>query len=409
MKNTSNQSRFLQSNMDEDYDKITSSRLPIIIWIVLVSIVTVALQTMSVPLVVPSLFFVIIMVLHMYLYWRVSDIINRSKALYLFIQGGLIFGSSFIMPDGLPVILIGLIPVLIGQSVAIFFETKKVVFVAFVLYLFFCLITLWVKEVQDLALFIPLLMLMIVVVMAYALLYYRQVNARVRTQTFLRDLELTHQKVEELTLANERQRMARDLHDTLAQGQAGMIMQLEAIDAYLSRGNIDRAHEIVLSSMGQARQTLGDARKAIDDLRTRATPAVNFNEAIHDQLQRFRLATGVNVKLEATIKSVLSGAKMEHVLHMLSETLTNVARHAQASDVSINIGDNQQQFHMVIKDNGRGFNIGKIGKETGHYGLIGIHERARLIGGQIHIESNNEGTTIELSVPVLYGRKNNEA
>ncbi|WP_083679774.1 sensor histidine kinase [Paenibacillus amylolyticus] len=400
MKNISNHPRFLQSSMDDDYDKITSSRLPIIIWIVLVTIVTIVLQTMSLPLLVPTLFFIMIMVLHMYLYWCVNDVINRSRTLYLSIQGNLIFGSSIMMPDGLPVILIGLIPVLIGQSVAIFFETKKVVFVAFVLYIFFCLVTLWTKGVDELILFIPLIILMIVVVMAYALLYYRQVNARVRTQTFLRDLELTHQKVEELTLANERQRMARDLHDTLAQGQAGLIMQLEAVNAYLSRGNIEKAHEIVLSSMAQARQTLGDARKAIDDLRTRATPAVNFNEAIHDQLQRFRLATGVNINLEFYIKSVLSGAKMEHVLHILSETLTNVARHAQASNVSIKIGDNQRQFHMVIKDNGRGFNIDEIGKQNGHYGLIGIHERARLVGGQIHIESNNEGTTIELSVPV---------
>ncbi|SEA60668.1 sensor histidine kinase [Paenibacillus sp. 276b] len=400
MNNMSSQPRFLHSNIGEDYDKITASRLPIIIWILLVAIVTVVMQTMSVPLFVSTFFFIAIMILHMYVYWRVSDVIERSRVLYLLIQASFIFSSATLMPDGLPVILIGLIPVLIGQTVAIFFETKKIVFVSFVLYLFFCLVTLWIKDVKDLILFIPLLLLMIVVVMAYALLYYRQVNARVRTQTFLRDLELTHQKVEELTLANERQRMARDLHDTLAQGQAGLIMQLEAVNAYLNRGSIEKAHEIVLSSMAQARQTLGDARKAIDDLRTRATPAVNFNEAIQDQLQRFRLATGVNIKLELNIKSALSGARMEHVLHILSETLTNVARHAQANQISINVWDNQQEFHMVIKDNGRGFNIGKIGMETGHYGLIGIYERARLIGGHIHIESNSEGTTIDLSIPV---------
>ncbi|MEK3702765.1 sensor histidine kinase [Paenibacillus sp. FSL R7-0198] len=399
MNERTERSSFLQMSQDAEDDRIASSRLPIALWIILVTMVTVAMQTLLRPLLVPSLFFVGLMAAHIQLYWRVSRLIQVSKVLYLFLQAGLIFGSAALMPDGLPVILIGLIPVLIGQTVAILFEPKKVVFFAFVLYFLFCLVTLWIKDAKDLALFIPLLFLMIVVVMAYALLYYRQVNARVRTQTFLRDLELTHQKVEELTLANERQRMARDLHDTLAQGQAGLIMQLEAVDAYLSRGNIQRAHEIVLTSMGQARQTLGDARKAIDDLRTRATPVFDFNEAVQDQLQRFRIATGVQIQLELQVRSALTGFTMEHVLHILSETLMNVARHAHADQVHISIIEISGSLQMVIKDNGRGFNTATIGKKTGHYGLIGIYERARLIGGQIQVESSDTGTCITLSIP----------
>lgn len=96
---------------------------------------------------------------------------------------------------------------------------------------------------------------------AFAIMFFRQVHERQRIQSFLQDLQEAHKKVEELTLANERQRMARDLHDTLAQGVAGLIMRLEAADAHLSRGNTERTGEIIKQSMQQARRTLADARE----------------------------------------------------------------------------------------------------------------------------------------------------
>lgn len=88
---------------------------------------------------------------------------------------------------------------------------------------------------DDLPLLIPVLFIILSIIIFYTVLYNRQVNERQRMGYFLRELEQAHQKVEELTLSNERQRMARDLHDTLAQGLAGLIMQLEAVDAYLQR------------------------------------------------------------------------------------------------------------------------------------------------------------------------------
>src|SRR5690606_1594523 len=128
-----------------------------------------------------------------------------------------------------PIVLIGLYPVLLGQSFAMLNEKRKITIgLIAAAYLILTIIALLATDWLDqLLLLIPIFLLMNVIVISYAHLFFRQVHARLRTQSFLNELEQTHRKVEELTLANERQRMARDLHDTLAQGLAGLIMQLE--------------------------------------------------------------------------------------------------------------------------------------------------------------------------------------
>ncbi|MGF6357504.1 NarL family two-component system sensor histidine kinase YdfH [Paenibacillus sp. 4624] len=388
------------SDAEEPIDPLSASRLPVLIWLCLVTTATLILQTMSAPIIIPSIFFVIVMIVHAYFYWITGSIVAYSKPLYIIIQASLIYGSAILMPDGMPAILIGLIPVLIGQTVAIYFETAKVVFVAFVLYVMFCSLTLFNRTGPEAALLVLLLLLMMVVVISYASLFYKQVNARVRTQNFLRELELAHQKVEELTLTGERQRMARDLHDTLAQGLAGIIMQLEAASIHQEKGNQLKAQEIIRNAMVQARQSLADARRAIDDLRTKSTPSITLSEAFQEQLERFRQATGIATEFQGELSSQLSKVQMEHILHILSESLMNIARHAQANLVKITTSHSNNKFNLNIVDNGQGFNTDRIGKLHGHYGLIGVQERARLIGGSIEIDSNAQGTAIHLSVPL---------
>ena len=115
---------------------------------------------------------------------------------------------------------------------------------------------------------------MMVFVLIYVLMFMRQMSARQEAQTLLAELETAHrqlaeyaQEVETLTLEAERQRMARELHDTLAQGLAGLILQLEGLEAHLERGNLAKVVEIAAQAKGRARSTLAEARQAIGDLR----------------------------------------------------------------------------------------------------------------------------------------------
>ncbi|WP_028592581.1 sensor histidine kinase [Paenibacillus massiliensis] len=382
-------------------DKLTPSRIPVILLVALVYAHVMISQYMAEPLLLRSMLFSCLMGLHVACYWYSHQMVSYKPWLYFALQGVIIVASALVLPHGFYGILIGLIPVLIGQSVGVYYHPLKVSVLFLVLYSLFGVLIVWLKDAEGVGFLFPFLINIVVVVVAYASFFFKQVHARVQAQTFLRELEMAHKKVEELTLANERQRMARDLHDTLAQGLAGIIMQLEAIDAHLTKGGTKRAHEIVQQSMSQARRALAEARQAIDDLRSQPAVEIDFSESVREEIERFTLATGIPVQLELDLKSTLPILVLEHGQHIIRECLTNVAKHAHARHLFIRIVQYEQQLLTVIRDDGKGFNTRMIGKRVGHYGLIGIKERVRLLGGTIEIESTTQkGTTIEIEVPI---------
>ncbi|WP_178382424.1 sensor histidine kinase [Paenibacillus sp. P3E] len=307
------------------------------------------------------------------------------------------------MPDGYQAVLIGLLPVLVAQSLGFSYRIKRVVLVAFISIILFFDAMLTLGDTDELILFLPFFTLMLIVVVAYALLFFQQVHERLKTQNFLRDLQEAHKKVEELTLSNERQRMARDLHDTLAQGVAGLIMQLEAADAHMAQGRMERTQEIIKQSMKQARTTLAEARRAIDNLRAKSASEIDFREAVDDEVQHFTEATGIAVATYLKLDKRLSRMVMEHSLHIVKECLTNIARHAKADKVWVTLSDQRGLLFMEIRDNGSGFNTDAIGKDAGHYGLLGLQERVRLIGGEMKVRSSSAGTSIQIEVSFTEG------
>ena len=198
-------------------------------------------------------------------------------------------------------------------------------------------------------------------------------------------------RIESLTLQNERQRMARELHDTLAQGVAGLVLQLEAVKAHLASRHTDRASEIVEQALTRARGTLAESRAAIDDLR--AAPA-NLGESVRERVDRFSQSTGIPCDLELSVQeNQLSAEVAEHALSILSEALANITRHAQATRVNIRFLVQKDELELDVRDNGRGFDVNEqFG--LGHYGLLGMRERARLMGGELSLESTPESGTI---------------
>ena len=199
-------------------------------------------------------------------------------------------------------------------------------------------------------------------------------------------------KIESLTLQNERQRMARELHDTLAQGVAGLVLQLEAVKAHLASQRLDRASTIVDQALARARSTLAESRAAIDDLR--AVPA-NLAESVREKVDRFSQATGIPCKLDLSVQeNELSAEIAEHALNILSEALVNITRHAQATRVNTKFQIHKDRLELEVRDDGKGFDQNQQ-TNTGHYGLLGMRERARLTGGVLTVESNAQsGTTV---------------
>jgi NarL family two-component system sensor histidine kinase YdfH len=242
-----------------------------------------------------------------------------------------------------------------------------------------------------------------VLIVGYAL---QQTRAHTRTQKLLRELEQAHRqlaehavRIEELTRAAERQRMARELHDTLAQGLTGLVLQLEAVKAHLVGGREERALEIVVQAIGRARSTLADARSAIDGLRTSAIPPTDLRRGLEEEARRFTAATGIPCTTRFSFLSSMSSACSEAILRSVAEGLLNVARHAGANQVWLDVTEHDEQLAIEVRDDGKGFDPAAVAGQ-GHYGLLGLRERARSLGGQLRLRTApGEGTTLCFLLP----------
>jgi NarL family two-component system sensor histidine kinase YdfH len=236
------------------------------------------------------------------------------------------------------------------------------------------------------------------------ILYIQQTRAHQRDQQLLRELETAHiqledyaARIQDLTLTTERQRLARELHDTLAQGLVGLTMQLETIDSLLSRQRGEQARAIVQQAMTRSRAAITSARAAITDLRTETAATGNLRAAIEDEAQHFTQTTGI--PCTCCLQTKLPGEYHEHLLRFTREGLTNITRHAQASQTWIRAGSENAMMTFEIEDNGIGFDPAQV--TTGHYGLLGLRERARLMNGHLLIDSEpGQGTTVRLCLPV---------
>ena len=348
--------------------------------------------------------YTVLFFIHIVLHWYMPYLITQQRRLvaYLIVQTVLVI--ALILFSQQASIVIGLYASLAGETVGILEDWRRSL-LALGAYLAMMAITyglLWGWD--DAPTWLGTAVVALLFVLIYVVLFMRQMNARAESQQLLVELQATHgqlaeyaQRVETLTLEAERQRMARELHDTLAQGLAGLILQLEALEATLERGNSDKAMKITGQVKDRARTTLADARRAIDDLRvTNATVL----EIVHREVDRFVSATGIPCELDAPANLVLTERLGEHVVRCVSEGLANVARHAQATAVDVLIAEGNGRLHIQIRDNGKGFDtMGDIPR--GHYGLLGLRERARLASGVLTIESQPDvGTTLTMILPI---------
>ncbi len=389
--------------VSDHHDKVNNYsiyRHRMIFWVSLVFVATLVLQFLDDVLYVQATVFTILMILHSVLYKYPFRLKNKFSSFYFFLQCTIIFVSAFIMPHGSPIVLIGLLPILIAESIHFFENSFKVLLAVILLYVPYTFIVSINYGIQKLPFYVPILFFIIAISAFYSILYVKQANAWDNMQYYIRKLEAANQKIEELTIVNERKRLARDLHDTLAQGLVGLIMKLEAIDVHIQQGNKERSSQIVRESMHQARVALKEAREAIEDLRSISN--ISIVKKIEEEIKEFIKVTSIQVQTTFDMIPELPDMINQNVMYMISECLTNIMKHAQATKVNVTIFIENKELCIYLTDNGVGFNPNIIGSQKGHYGLIGINERVRLLKGTINITSNvNTGTSISIKIPVV--------
>lgn len=239
----------------------------------------------------------------------------------------------------------------------------------------------------------------------FLLLFWQQARAHEQLAAAHAELRRSSERIEELTRNTERQRLARELHDTLSQGVAGLIMQLEAANAYLTQRQPAAVEDVLRQAMTAARATLAEARGAIDDLRT-LTSYEALTERVEEEIARFQLATGIPCEVALQGLPVVPPALFESVFWAIREGLTNVARHARARRVWVSVAEVEagQRLAVEVRDDGAGFDPAAIAEGSGHYGLTGLRERARLAGGELELASApGQGCVMLLRVPLTVG------
>ncbi len=356
--------------------------------------------------------FSVLMLIHAALHWNMIWLMRRpgGALLYLGVQSALAFTMTLV--TGSSALSYGLYMALVGEAIGALRKPLYKVAAVITFLLLSAVSVILVAHEQTTLTWLFIIIPMTLFVVIYTTLYGRESEARQKAQQLAEELEMANRQlaeytgeIEALTLVNERERMARELHDTLAQGLAGLILQLEAADLHLSSGRVERAQAIVQQAMGRARTTLAEARRAIDDLRSGEHTRVALERTLREEAERFSQSTGIPCELNLSLPEELPAGLEDSVCRMVAEGLTNVARHAQAQRAWVRIVVVDRQLQIEIGDDGCGFDPKQVGHTPGHYGLLGIRERARLVGGTLAVSSKpGQGAVLKLALPLERGR-----
>ena len=196
----------------------------------------------------------------------------------------------------------------------------------------------------------------------------------------------------------ERNRLAREIHDTLVQGLTGIIWQIETADALLESANVDRGRIALQQALALTRSNLEEARRSVLDLRPAPLEGRSLDQALLVLTHELQAKSLLKIDFEAVGSRPLA-ARLEAGLYRITqEALTNVVRHAQARHAAVRLVTTPEYVQLTIEDDGRGFDVARVLQNR--HGLVSMRERAKLLGGSVEINSRpRQGTRLQLKVP----------
>lgn len=200
---------------------------------------------------------------------------------------------------------------------------------------------------------------------------------------------------------NERNRLAREIHDTIAQGLAGIALHLETADALLDTdAKPDRIRNSIQKALGLTRVSIEEARRSVMDLRAAPLEGKTLPAAIRALLEDESLSATLKTQSEVMGSGPPLPVRIASGLYRIAqEAIQNVRKHAHATRLDVQLILQPERVRLIIEDDGKGFDPSTV--RTGHFGLVGIHERVRLMNGKLDIASSpGHGTIIEVTIPL---------
>lgn len=229
-----------------------------------------------------------------------------------------------------------------------------------------------------------------------------QQNVYVLRDLAQRNAALTTQ-AEQLAIQAERARLSRDLHDAIAQRLFSLTVSTTTLPALIAE-NQQRGVEQARIVASIAEQTLLDLRTLLVELRPAGMTERGFAETLRNSCTQWETTHRIAVDLSLMLSGNYLSSNTESVLYFITqEALSNVARHAHATAVSVSVVEGRQQIVLSITDNGIGFmaNATAATNGQGKYGLLGMRERAVALGGKLAIESDtSKGCTVRVTLPI---------
>src|SRR6185503_5435116 len=189
-----------------------------------------------------------------------------------------------------------------------------------------------------------------------------------------------------LTISRERNRMARELHDTVAHTLSGLTVQLETVMAYW-HVDATAAQAMLDKSLEATRSGLHETRRALKSLRASPLDDLGLSLALRRLVES--AARRANLALDLSLPEqipFLSPDVEQAIYRVAQEAVANVTHHANAKNLKVHLTSNGQEISLLVCDDGRGFKE-RPGENADHFGLPGMRERAQLVGGKLTVDS----------------------
>ncbi len=217
----------------------------------------------------------------------------------------------------------------------------------------------------------------------------------------IKNAELQSQ-VRSITISEERRHLARELHDSVTQTLFSVSLAAEGLKGTIGENRNPAVHRALTLLLDQLDRVRSEMRGLILELRPIELGSQNLEEAILGHAASLQRTT--NIHIDTTIRGPIDNLPRDiqtALNRIVQESLSNIARHARADQVSICLAFCDSIARLKITDNGSGFDVNAASQRIGAYGLINIRERSELFGGQVTIQSEkNRGTTITVMIPI---------
>lgn len=204
------------------------------------------------------------------------------------------------------------------------------------------------------------------------------------------------ERSQQLGVIEERNRLAREIHDTLAQGLSGIALQLETTQAFLEGNKMDEAARWLAETIELTRQSLEEARRSVLDLRATPLEGHNLVEALQALVEQVSDTIAGQFEVTGTYQALENRAELG-LYRIAQEAINNIQKHTQCTTFQLQLQYEEAQVVLRVADAGRGFDVKE---NTAGFGLVGIRERVHLLHGKMTLESTPEsGTRLEVRIP----------